>query len=518
MALPNLPPQGTNPWYVPRTNWDNAVAADLETRVKINTLSVLAPAATGSNQAPALQAALNSAASFGLWLQLNGAHQISGQITVPTGAKIDGRGGSITMTANLTVAFRLTSVTGIRFRDVVINGKTTDYINSSAVYAATAIYITGSSSNIVIEGCSLLGWAGNGIYLGAGTSNASIRNNKLTGSGPTYITSNTFNYSSGINADPGVSNVLIQGNDISGASQGVVTGDDLRDWRVIGNFIHDIPGQHGLYLESGHGMVIADNVVRNTALLGMKIQIGNVAAGDAENITITGNVFRDCGAQGILLTNTVGTASRLKNIVVSNNAIARASGGGIEINNALGAHFAGNMVVDSLFGMRINSSQKVTVSQGQFTNLGLSGLKILSSQEVVLDGAVVYGCGNSNTPSDQFGIMIDGATTSEVTVRSCKIDGTGSLMAFGIYVIAGTSTTMDFEDTVAIGATSRGWRLQTPGAVRTFKGMRLAGTAGAALNLPTNYAPIANATNATDVITQLNALLAVHRAQGDIPT
>lgn len=33
MALPSLPAQGTNPWYVPRTAWDNAVEAELEGRL-----------------------------------------------------------------------------------------------------------------------------------------------------------------------------------------------------------------------------------------------------------------------------------------------------------------------------------------------------------------------------------------------------------------------------------------------------------------------------------------------------
>lgn len=33
MALPNLPTPGQNPWYIPRTNWDNAVEVELEGRL-----------------------------------------------------------------------------------------------------------------------------------------------------------------------------------------------------------------------------------------------------------------------------------------------------------------------------------------------------------------------------------------------------------------------------------------------------------------------------------------------------
>lgn len=39
MALPNLPTQGQNPWYIPRTNWDIAVQAELEGRLSESTLN-----------------------------------------------------------------------------------------------------------------------------------------------------------------------------------------------------------------------------------------------------------------------------------------------------------------------------------------------------------------------------------------------------------------------------------------------------------------------------------------------
>lgn len=39
MALPDLPTLGQNPWYTPRTNWDNAVKAELEGRLSEETLT-----------------------------------------------------------------------------------------------------------------------------------------------------------------------------------------------------------------------------------------------------------------------------------------------------------------------------------------------------------------------------------------------------------------------------------------------------------------------------------------------
>lgn len=515
MALPNLPVQGTNPWYAPRNAWDVAVAADLETRVKANTLSVLAPAATGTDQTAALTSALSSAATFGLWLQLSGNYVITGQILPVTGAKLDGTGGSITQTTNLKSAIQITSKTNVRIKNLRLLGKTTDYVNNSSVYLACAVGINGTSSDIVIDNCQFLGWAGAGVYATGTCSNLRISNTVMTGAGPTYILNNTYNFSGGVIIDPNITDWTVRNCDISAFSQGVVTGDNIASVQIMGNLIHDIPGQHGLYLESMLGGIVADNIIWNCALSGMKIQIGTVGAIDTKNVKVDNNVIRNVGAQGILLTNPVGGTPRFREMAITGNAISSATGGGIEVNNCVGVHISDNTVFASSFGMRVQNSSQVTVDSGQLSGLTLSGLAILSSQDVSVDSVRIKDVGSASIATDQFGIRIDGPTTDSLSIRSVKITDANSKMTSGIYVIAGVSTGMDFIDNDVSGGTY-GWRLQTAGAVRTFRGNRFAGSTGAYLNPPTNFVQIANPTDAATTQAAVVALLPILRDIGVI--
>lgn len=516
MALPNLPVQGQNPWYAPRNAWDVAVAADLDTRVKANTLSVLAPAATGSDQTAALTAALSSAATFGLWLQLSGNYVVTGQIIPVNGSRLDGTGGTITQTTNLKSAIQITSKSNIRIKNLRSIGKTTDYVNNSNVYLAAAIAINGTSTDISIDNCHFTGWAGAGVYVtGGASSNIRITRCTMVGPGSAYILNNTYNYSGGVVIDPNITDWTVRDCDISAYAQGVVTGDNIVNVEITNNRLHDIPGQHGLYLESMLGGIISDNLIWNCALAGMKIQIGTVGAIDTKNVKIDNNVIRNVGAQAILLTNPVGGTPRIREMAVTGNAITGATGGGIEVNNCIGLHMSDNVIFASGFGIRIQNCSQVTVDAGQVSGVALSGLAVISSQDVTIDGLRIKDVGSSLTPSDQFGIRIDGATTDNLFIKSVRITDANAKMTQGIYVIAGVSTGMDFIDNDVSGGTY-GWRLQTAGAVRTFRGNRFAGSTGPYLNPPTNFVQIATPTDAATTQAAVVALLPILRDIGVI--
>lgn len=54
MALPILPAQGQNPWYIPRTNWDNAVEAELNGRLSDSSINNTVVTQAKRNYGPAL--------------------------------------------------------------------------------------------------------------------------------------------------------------------------------------------------------------------------------------------------------------------------------------------------------------------------------------------------------------------------------------------------------------------------------------------------------------------------------
>lgn len=105
MALPNLPVRGQNPWYVERTNWDNAVEAELEGRLSSSglTSTVTTNAGIGihdfgvvsDGSAPtgaSLQSAMNAAVANGLPLRLPEGRFLIDQVNLPDGLILQGSG------------------------------------------------------------------------------------------------------------------------------------------------------------------------------------------------------------------------------------------------------------------------------------------------------------------------------------------------------------------------------------------------------------------------------------------
>lgn len=462
-----------------------------------NTLTVLAPRATGSDQTAALNSAIASAATFGLWLALNGDHVISGQLTPVSGSKIDGTRGTLTQTGSLKSVFRIaTGVNGVQIRDVKATGKTTDYTNGSGVYAAAGVYIEGTSSDIRVDNCRFLGMAGAGVYLSATASDVHVTGCKLTGPGPSYITSTTFNYSGGIVTQTGAANWSAHRNDISGFAQGIVTGDNMTDVRITSNRIHDIPGQHGIYCDSVDGAIITDNLIRNTGLLGMKIQVGATTVSDPSSIVIANNCFINVGAQAILLTNPVGGTPRLRRINVTGNVITTSAAKAIEANNCVGLHVADNIIYDAAQGISINNSSSFDLTDNRIHLCSQNGITITDCQDGLVDNNRITDPATANTGSLEFGVSVAGSTSADLTLRDNKVTDAAGNMKYGIFVSAGDLTTMDFVDNRVSGATDYGYRGLSANA-RTFRNNALSGVLGSILTPPLNLADLESASGAS---------------------
>lgn len=455
--------------------------------VSQNTLTVLAPKATGTDQLAALQTALDNAVNLKLTLALNGDHVINGKLNPASGAKIDGSRGSLRQTLDLNPAIRLTTVTGVRLTNVTVYGKTTDWVNSSSVHGAAAVYMT-DSSDVQIEGGSLLGWAGDGVFIGTGCSNVHVHKVTMTGPGATYLTNTTFNYGSGVSVQPGITNWSITGCNISGFAQGTNTGDNQQDARITGNYIHDIPSQHGLYLESVNGVVIAGNIVRNTGLTGMKIQVGTTTANDPDSGVIDGNLFINVGDAGILLTNpsSVGGTPRLRRIRVTGNVISTSGADGITINNCVAVDLDGNTISSAgRHGVSITDSSEIGLSDTRITGTAWNGVLLTNVQDFTLDGVRVKNPASGDTASAEFGIQIS-TTCSDGTVRGCKVTDANSHMRYAYYVNSTADlTTIGFIDNIGSGATDYGYRGLSTNA-RAFRGNQFTGALGSMLTPPLN--------------------------------
>lgn len=461
------------------------LAAAVDKRARL-----IAPTGSAAANVTTLQEAVNEAASAGAPLVVRGSFDVSGSVAVPSNSDIDFTQARITQTATLTPILTINAATGVYLRNLRTQGKTTDYINNSTVYGAAAVRITGTSSDIHIEGGSLLGMAGLGVFIDGTCSDVHVHKVTMTGAGSTYILGSTYNYSAGVAVNPGATNWSVTACDISDFAQGVVTGDNLADVRIIDNYIHDIPGQHGLYIETVNGAIISGNLIRNTTLLGMKIQVGTVDAIDADTVTISDNIFLNVGAQGILLDNPVGGAPRFRRVSITGNLITGSSGPGIEARYSAGLHIADNFVstITTGSGIRVWNSSQFDITANRVNTCAAIGIDLKDVQDFEVRGNRVVNPGTANGASTEFGLVVDGSTTADGLISDNRITDTLGNMRYGMYVIAGDQTTLSFVDNYSTGATDYGARLIAGVGARAWRDNSMSGSLGSVLN------PVSSAT------------------------
>lgn len=87
MALPNLPTLGQNPWYDDRTAWDLAVEAELDDAADKSLMGIVLPQDSSFSE---LQAALNSAATFGTRAWASGTYTTSTTLNVAANCDLSG--------------------------------------------------------------------------------------------------------------------------------------------------------------------------------------------------------------------------------------------------------------------------------------------------------------------------------------------------------------------------------------------------------------------------------------------
>ena len=229
--------------------------------------------------------------------------------------------------------------------------------------------------------------------------------------------------------------IQISNFDISGTAQGILietydgyvgTEQDIR----LSGVIHDIPGQHGMYLQSGN--VIANVNVSDCALNGAKIQVGGIRLIENFDITV---VATSCGDAALSVQNagTVGTA-RINNVtasVVSNDCVR-----GLSINNDLvGGKFK---IIDR------DSTQYSLIIQGTGNadldidvlsiNAGRSAVYVASSD--LTNCTIRPKVREANTSvGSYYGIHIE--SCADCILIDPEATDTGTNQVYGLFVAAG---------------------------------------------------------------------------------
>jgi parallel beta-helix repeat protein len=464
----------------------DTVAAGDDPRFTASGFLVTEYGTPGANDLVMIQAAITAAAPFGAWVLINGDRPISGTLNVPSGSRIDMSQGRITQAGTLTPTFKLLNVSNVRFRNVRIVGKGTDHVDSSSVYGASGIWLAGTTSDVIVEGGAITAVTGAGILTDVGVTDFHIRNVKIVGPGAPAITAVTTNYGACV-ALFGGNNFDITGCEFSQHGQGITSGE-INDFRIANNYVPNMIGQHGFYLEPGARFTITGNVIKDTALQGIKLQLATTVWPDADMGVISGNSISNTGSHAILLTNTAGGTPRLRRIMVSGNTLSTngAGGDGIDLIYANNVSVVGNIIHNGRHGISTANCAGLTLNANRIYNSQFNGISVLDTTDSEVVNNRIVDPGSADTVGSEYGIQVTGAS-SGIKVDGNTVSDSAGHMRYGLYL----SMTGSGQASCVIrnndfsGATDYGARLDNTQSIKEWANNVCSGTLGEILNFPT---------------------------------
>ncbi|CAM3492116.1 nitrous oxide reductase family maturation protein NosD [Occultella aeris] len=292
--------------------------------------------------------------SGGTLLWSAGSYSVSGSIVFDgfTDLTVRGAGGvAITQVQELTKTFEFRSCTGLSVRDLTFVGCGTEHSNeptATSFNGVAAIFLF-DVTGVLIEHCTVRNHAGGGLRWSGALESAWFVENTFVGIGVPSIEplANNSDFAIGGFAATRNVDITITGNDISASCFGIgVSGGD----RVVisGNRIHDIPGQHGIYLSATSRVTVTDNVITRTYGLGIKNQVAESYPGDVSEVDVSHNLLVE-NQTAIVIATTSGVAQsrHLTNVSIVGNIIRGARESGIYHTAGVDSRIADNHIDDT---------------------------------------------------------------------------------------------------------------------------------------------------------------------------
>ncbi len=257
--------------------------------------------------------------------QVNGTYRLRGVQDIV----VDGDGATVTQQRENAATVEIVDCERITWRSFRMVGLGTERPwSGTSANGASALRII-DSTDVRVETCDISRHTGGGVRFRGQCPGLQIVRNKITGMGPEFIHAGDNGSDAAIGHAGGsalTDGLLLSENDVSGHAFGMFIPHG-RGMRVVHNWIHDIPGQHGIYGQPGGQCLVGCNVLWRLAYCGIKFQIsGDMAEDIADQIAITGNLVDGCGQACVLAGDTTG-AHYYRSVSVVSNKLARAAHG-----------------------------------------------------------------------------------------------------------------------------------------------------------------------------------------------
>lgn len=185
------------------------------------------------------------------------------------------------------------------------------------------------------------------VSLGGGSTRCAVRNNTFLG---------VLNYAIG-SAAYGAIDVLVDGNFIERCKYAGIYFGASYNVRITNNHLSNCG--NGINLQAINIGLVADNVITDCGLdlpgNGYGIQVYGLAPNYAEDVTISGNIIKNCVIAGITLAG--------KNLTCTDNALGNAGDNGITVNYVFDSTISDNVIAGGgNYGIAVYLSKRLLIT------------------------------------------------------------------------------------------------------------------------------------------------------------
>lgn len=387
----------------------------------------------------AIQAAFTAAIADNKPVYMRNRYKITSALNVSGTIDIRGCGrGHITQaSANTPVIQALTGADDVIISGLAFHGYGYDYVNSNVTSdnVASAIYIKQAvgapAGSVKVLKCTFdnFGFACVNTVRVA-TVVVAMCNMQL------LDIASGGNYNFGLRILEGVTNCVINKNEITGGASAISIGSTSRpvqNIKITENLIHDIPGQHGMYLQQGEHVLIDSNILYNINLQPIKCQIDDQTAA-MNDIIISNNIAKTDSTWAINCNlGAVTPGFRSSDIIITGNETE----GGINVEYCDSLLIAGNKINEAIqIGMLTRFCSGVTVVNNCVYNTQREGIVIncgtaATVYNVHVMNNVIKGWGLEGTAASDVALQVYYAGAAYI--KGNNIEGNGNRIGLFLF-------------------------------------------------------------------------------------
>lgn len=299
-------------------------------------------------------------------------YKVSTSFTPGNNTTIQGSGlaGELRQQTAETRTFNVGSATGVTFFNVAALGQggfSNAWVDDT--HFDIGIY-SNAGSDLKVLYCTLRNFALAGVFT-TNTPNVLIEGNRIQGThqlGAVINVGSAHQYGIAVTGLVATQNVRILGNDVSDTAFGIDTSGatTLLDSLIANNNVHDIRGQHALYVGSGK-LLVSSNIVTEFVNHGIKVYAGIVDT--QRDVTVIGNHISSSVANGFGIVIALSAGGVMTDVLVIGNQIRNMSGtptttglaGGVLVEGTTQAIISQNIIRDVYTaGISVDATQLVT--------------------------------------------------------------------------------------------------------------------------------------------------------------